>query len=496
MSDLLKKIDFGNEAADDIDSEELDKFFIVQPLFNKFLDPKNRILVATGKKGIGKSALLKWTKYNVSKSDRKAIVINARGADLVRQRFHLNTPLQTPNDYIRDWMVRICSLVNRTLASYFKIALTDDKITLIECAEIEGYKSRNLVGCLIDRFHKKGILSTEKKTIKDELEILKRTTEKKLWIFIDDLDATFQTTREALLELATFFSACRYLTQDLNDIHFRITMRTDVWSVIRRFDESLDKMDQYVNDILWYQSDFRKLLSKRIESQINQLNYPINKPKKFFSTEEKDEYFINHIFVPKMEWGDKNIYTYKVLYTLSYERPRWFIQLCKLSQERATRLQSNKINRTHINDIWGEYGKKRIDDLISEHKHQCDQIEELLNSFRGCNRLLTRGELFKWINNRILTHLTPVIEGEQVPNNRDVARFLFKIGFIVARSDNEDGEHYEHYSFDQMTDFLSSRTDDDFSVKWEIHPCYREALDIKKINRSHRARFERLRKDK
>ena len=384
MTNLLEVIDFGNEAADDIDPVELDKYFIVQPLFNKFLNQNNKILVATGKKGIGKSALLQWSKHNLTQKDPEALVIKARGADLVRSKFRLFSKLENPNDYIRDWMVRICSLVNRELAIHLNVALTDDQITLIECAEIEGYKTRNLVGCLIDRFKKSlGDFSPEKMQIKDEVQILKRTNEKKVWILIDDLDATFQMADQSSLELGTFFSACRYLTQDLKDVYIRVTMRTDVWSVIRRFDESLDKMEQYVNNILWYQADFRKILSKRIETQLDQFNHAIIEKRTYYNDEERDEYIISQVFVPKMEWAQKDIYTYKVLYTLSYERPRWAIQLCKLSQERAIRLGAHKINKTHINDIWGEYGRQRIADLVAEHKHQCDQISELLNSFRG-----------------------------------------------------------------------------------------------------------------
>ena len=324
--------------------------------------------------------------------------------------------------------------------------------------------------------------------------MLKRSGVIKLWILIDDLDATFQMTKPECMELSTFFSACRYLTQDLPDIHFRVTMRTDVWAVIRRFDESLDKVEQYVFDILWYQSDFRKLLSKRIESQISSIASNLLNNTHFFNEEEKDEYIISRVFVQKMEWGEKDIHTYKILYTLSYERPRWAIQLCKLAQERALRVSHSIINRSHINDIWGEYGKKRINDLVAEHKHQCDQIEELLQSFRGANRLMTRDELFKWINNRVSTHIDVCIDGESTRNPRDIARFLYRLGFIVARSDSELG--YEHYHFDQMSDFLASRTDDDFGVKWEIHPCYREALDITKLDKSHKARFERLRKER
>jgi hypothetical protein len=336
MKNLMRKIDFGNEAADDVDPAELKKYFIVQRLFEKFLNKNNKILVATGKKGIGKSALLQWTGFMVSKADSDALIIKVRGADLVRSKFNLTSKLESPNDYIRDWMVRICGVVNRELAVRLKIALTDDKISLVECAEIEGYKSRNLVGCLIDRFKNVlGDFSPEKMQIKDEVQLLKRANEKKLWILIDDLDATFQMNKQASLELSTFFSACRYLVQDLKDINFRVTMRTDVWSVIRRFDESLDKMEQYVHNILWYLADFRKILSRRIQFQFEENKLAKPKPDKFINDEEKDEYYINQVFVPKMKWGEKETYTYKVMYTLSYERPRWAIQLCKLSQDRA-----------------------------------------------------------------------------------------------------------------------------------------------------------------
>lgn len=105
---------------------------------------------------------------------------------------------------------------------------------------------------------------------------------------------------------------------------------------------------------------------------------------------------------------------------------------------------------------------------------------------------MTRDQLFTWITNRISEHLDVSIEGRRTRSRREIARFLYRIGFIVARSENHDGQ-YEHYRFDQMPDFLLARSDEDFSVKWEIHPCHRQALDIKKLNQSHRERFRRLR---
>ena len=66
MDNLLKSMDFGNEAADDADPEELSAYFVEQKMFKEFLDPKQKMLIATAKKGVGKSALLKWAAHNIS----------------------------------------------------------------------------------------------------------------------------------------------------------------------------------------------------------------------------------------------------------------------------------------------------------------------------------------------------------------------------------------------------------------------------------------------
>jgi len=502
VQNLIERIDFGNEAADDADPEELASYFVEQNMFRDFLRPGKALLIATARKGVGKSALLQWTAHKLAASEEAPVVIRCRGADLVRSRFSLTSPLQNPNDHIRDWMTRICAVINRQLALNVGLALTDDKITLVETAELEGYKSRNLVGCLLDRLHR--ILekqAPEKLQVKDEIQMLRRAKNTNVWVMIDDLDATFQNTTEESLELSTFFSACRYLLQDVKGLVVRATMRTDVWALIRRFDESLDKIDQYVKEINWLQIDFLQLLYLRIKAYVAREQIPLPEPPSFVQERDAQERLLELIFVPKMDWGSsiaigiKTVDTYKVIYTMSYERPRWAIQLCKLAQAACRRKGQKLITKEILDEVWGEYGAKRIADLVAEHKHQCPELEELLNAFRGCERLLSRGELLKLINNRICNHLAPRIEGPLTRSALDIARFLYRLGFILARSDSRDGSgSYEHYRFDEMPDFLSARTNDDFGVKWEIHPCYREALDINKLDRSHREKFLRCRR--
>lgn len=490
---LLSEMDFGNETADDANISELLGYFVEQPGFNSFVQPKERLQVATAKKGAGKSALICWSSHIIQNREPDALVVRCRGAELSGIRTPLEANLKTPNDHIRNWMIKICALMNRHLASRLQIALTDDAITLVEAAEIDGFKSKNLIGSLVDRFNSllpnKGI---SKKKAPNEIALFLRSKKPHLWLLIDDLDATFQNTNQENLELGTFFSACRYLAQDINDVYFRVTMRTDVWAAVRRFDESLDKVEQYVREIRWSLSEFRKLLFLRIQSQC--LEHGLCVKTHGSTTEERiHQRYFDIVFVPRMTWGEKEQQTYRVLYTLAYERPRWAVQLCKLAQESALEDGKSLIGKDHIDEVWGEYGAKRIKDLVAEHKHQCPQVEELLNAFRGCDRLLNRQELFTWIRNRILNHMNPFIDGEMARSPRVVGHFLYRIGFVLARSDT-NSTRYEHYHYDEMPDFLTARTDEDFGVKWEIHPCYREALDIKKLDQSHRRGFRKRRK--
>ena len=194
-------------------------------------------------------------------------------------------------------------MINRRIGSMINIAVTDDKITLVESAEIDGFRRRNIVSTLFDRMTKL-IPAAEAKKLhaKNEIELLKRVSggTMKVWFLVDDLDATYQRSERENIELSTFFSACRSLATQVNGLNFRITMRTDVWPLIRRFDEQLDKMDQYVSDITWSQNDFRRLLAKRIRSQLTLLEVSqADNSTTDLSSEQSDTYKVDATSQPE-----------------------------------------------------------------------------------------------------------------------------------------------------------------------------------------------------
>ena len=155
MKPLLHSIDFGNEAGDDPSSKDIAHYFVEQEPFSKYLEDAQRILLATAKKGVGKSALIRWMETKVPEVHKNdPLVISVKGSDLVRSCFGLTSELHLPNDYIRDWMVRICAVINRKIGASLKFALTDDQISLVESSEIDGFKQRNILSALSERLTK------------------------------------------------------------------------------------------------------------------------------------------------------------------------------------------------------------------------------------------------------------------------------------------------------------------------------------------------------
>jgi hypothetical protein len=58
-----------------------------------------------------------------------------------------------------------------------------------------------------------------------------------------------------------------------------------------------------------------------------------------------------------------------------------------------------------------------------------------------------------------------------------LAEFLFKIDFIIARRDSEDG--IERFFYEDHSKLQSGKID--FGMLWEVHPAYRWALNPRRV---------------
>ena len=75
---------FGSDSGEDEDLQILNDYFVDLPLFNKFYDSSKPLQIVRGRKGIGKSTLLKKLEFRLKAvTDSSNIVITTTGNQLL-----------------------------------------------------------------------------------------------------------------------------------------------------------------------------------------------------------------------------------------------------------------------------------------------------------------------------------------------------------------------------------------------------------------------------
>jgi len=492
---------WGNEAADDEDPEILSSYFINNIEFDDFFDENVSLVIVRAKKGMGKSALLNEYANKREKLD-KNIVINIKGSDLISQR-----PLQILStvEYIHDWQQRICMCINREIGNIIEFAIDDDQILLVENAELQGFKKRNLLGSLIDRFKRKiGSVEIDRLIIQDHKKLLTRAAKEHDWniqLIIDDIDATFINTNDEIYRLSAFFTACRDLIRNYKGINIRTSLRSDVWASIRKKDEALDKVEQYISDIYWSKNSMGKILAARVESYENRskltkdgelppsiFNFDISSLSGKNAVQDLNEIrteqnklmktsLLKIFNTDKFDWGRGNFsYTHNVLHMYAGGRPRWALQLCRMASKQAKISLSPRITIGHIKAVMKQYGSYRLDDMSREHIHQCPEISIIVNSLSNQSTNYTTNQLINFINGNVINNISVKIDGSSTVDPIKVARYLFSIGLIVGHERVEGTSVY--YAYEEKPELLKNLSNLDDGLSWSIHPSFRAALSV------------------
>ncbi|MDY2700207.1 MAG: hypothetical protein SOV61_11740 [Lachnospiraceae bacterium] len=468
---------FGNDAGEDEDIQRLNEYYLSKPEHEIFFDPKVRLQFVRARKGIGKSALLCFAAHKIQELSPDDIIINIKASDLIAL---FNSNPTNALEYINCWQQRICTRINLELGKKIPFAVSDDSMSLVESAELSNFKGKNIISALISRINI-SINSTNAnlspKGVQDNYAFLQRYSENqnhKVWLFIDDIDATFVDTPENRLLVSTFFSACRELTNTVKGINIRASIRTDVWSLIC-VDEALDKCEQYMLDLSWSTADTGKILCKKILSY-----YKEKQPDCQYCSydEEKDfDSIYNIIFNNTLRWGNRSVKPYRPIHILSAGRPRWAAQLCKLAAKDAYTKFNFLIGNGNINFAMNEYGKYRLADLYKEHSHQCAELEVIIESFRN-NKIEYRSfELIKHIDEHILSIVPKfTIDNVDISDALHIAKFLYRIGFITLRND-EFNKAAGFTRFEDAPNLLIPANYNESDL-WVVHPAYRAILNL------------------
>jgi hypothetical protein len=473
----IKSIDgdelFGSENAD-LEHESLfDSYSLDRDDFSKLYDTKRKIAILFSYKGSGKSAALRLIRNRHKDSVDSVVALMSAGEI---------TPTTQSNDvaaWTSAWKQSILKQLAAEVGTRISSAYDDDATTLVQYAEREGFKRVNFVGYVTKHLSEKYQLTKQADLDSGVSKKIQRFLNSKqilVWLLIDDVDSNFKADPNAKAKIVGFISAIKLLTSQIPELRTRFTIRPNVWELLAKDFDSINQMREFQIPIEWVEKDIMQLLAKRISSY-----YHRSESNMAGSLDEDGDHreWIGLVFEDQMRWSGSTRPPHVVLDTLSRNRPRWLIELAKLSLKSAKTNGHLRITLDDVNERLEEFGRARITDSIAEFGSQCSQLEQLISCFREQEKTYRQDQLISLINNNILTHINPQIVGVPTkPDAKDIIRFLYFIGFLSARKDRENGS-YEHIPYADNPTFLATVFDVRNSFTWEIHPVFAVALQMR-----------------
>jgi hypothetical protein len=240
-------------------------------------------------------------------------------------------------------------------------------------------------------------------------------------------------------------------------------------------------------DIEWSQTGTRSILAKRIKSYLALaastddaiepalvVDDSETEPMRRRLFKLSDESALKKIFPSSYPWGRGTREAFQVIHVISAGRPRWALQLTRMTAGVAVRYGDDVLKYGYMKQILPKYAKFRIDDLIKEHSHQCSDVENLIFAFGNSDFTFSTAKLLAFIGDRICRHVDVYIDrNDEKATALEIAHFLYRIGFIEA----VDLQNFsKHYHYDTTPHLLRSITAIHDHVRWEIRASYRAAL--------------------
>lgn len=452
---------FGNEAAEDEDIKKLKAYYLKSKTFDQISnDLPLRILV--GHKGIGKSALFRIAMMEESESGKLSILIKPDDIAEIAS---------TEEDFlklIREWKNGIIEIIARKALKSFNL-------------NYDGWRGKlnEYGGKLIDFLQSTLQASTHANLQSSQSIILRQfLSSGKIFVYLDDLDRGWQGQKSDIRRISALLNAIRDITSEINGISFRVSLRSDVYYLVRTSDESTDKIEGSVIWYTWTNHEILALLVKRVENffgrdhathELIKLTQPL--------LASKLEMIMSPIFNGKGKW--ENIPTYRMLMSLIRKRPRDLVKLCTLAARAAQEKSTTLISTENFNEIFEEYSQGRLQDTINEYRSELPDIERLLLGMKPSKHEKKAASVYTYTTDTLLRKIENIQQSGafkfangKIADKQSLAAFLYKINFLTARK--EEGNYINRKYFEENR-YLSQKFVD-FGFDWEVHPAYRWAL--------------------
>ena len=300
----------------------------------------------------------------------------------------------------------------------------------------------------------------------------------KISIYIDDLDRGWEGKKRDIRRISALLNAVRDISTENRGIYFRISLRSDVYYLVRTSDESTDKIEGSVIWHSWTNHEIFVLLIKRVDTY-----FKINIGDERLLNINQDvlarhlEQIMEPRFSGRGHW--ENVPIHRVLMSLIRKRPRDLVKLCTLAGRNAGELNQNIISTRNFENIFEEYSQGRLQDTVNEFRTELPDIERLLLGMKPTKKGRTTKEGYIYSTAQLIDKIGRIIEQGQfkftngdAADKKSLAAFLYKINFLTARKDVSGKIERKYFEENR---YLSNKFVD-FGYSWEVHPAYRWAL--------------------
>lgn len=460
---------FGQEAAEDEDFDRLQSYYLKSKTHKSVTaDLPLRILV--GHKGIGKSAIFTIARHEDDVYNKLSILIRPDDIDSVGKE---TTDF---GELIRDWKTGLFKIITAKVIEKMGLNI------IPKFPETGG----SLILFLKNTFQKKidehADLSSSCQNVMNRF-----LKESKIIVYIDDLDRGWQSKEQDIRRISALLNAVRDLSNDNKGLQFRISLRTDVYYLVRTSDESTDKIEGSVVWHSWTNNEILLLLVKRILA-FEDASIDLESLKKLKQSELAN--YLNSVFEPKFrdkgKWSNAPIY--RILMSLVRKRPRDLVKLCSLAAKHAYLVDAERIGTDDLKEVFVEYSQGRMQDTVNEYKSELPEIERLLLNMKPSRQEVRNHKGYIYNTSSLKKKIRTIIERGQfyfrngkIASDADLLQFMYKINFITARKTLDDGKIERKYF--EENKYLTYRNVD-FGYDWEIHPAFRWVLfpdDINKV---------------
>ena len=463
---------FGHEAAEDESIDRLKEYYLKTDIYSS-LKSNVPLFVVVGHKGVGKSALLKV--LCSEDIDNGYIPITLQPNDIFAVDISGMNFLQK----IETWKNGIAQIIFHKLV----LSVNDNINQKVKNQKLSDWIDR--FGTLAFTMLGKKLSALQEEHI--QLSVGQFTSlfknalfeEKRINIYIDDLDRGWENTNEDVKNLSAMINAIRDLSRETTNLKFRIALRSDVYYAVRTSDETTDKIDGSVLWQSWTNHEILIMLFKRIETFFGR---DIDEAYLLGQQQKNIGSLLSTVFDERFRgtghW--ENAPMYRVLMSLIRKRPRDLVKLCTLAARKA-KLRGHKLILTaDLAEVFNNYSNDRLTDTSTEYKSELPNLHELLLKMKPTTKekqldspsLFPRDSLLKKLDDILSMSHFSFKDGKAV-NSQTLAAFLYKINFITARKDLEGGTIQRIY-YDENRYIYNEFTD--FGYAYEIHPAYRWAL--------------------